>query len=188
MSHPDEPSPGSSKARSPAPFLLKTYDLVNDPEARDIISWNHEGTGFVVWMPQEFSQSLLPKYFKHANFSSFIRQLNTYGFKKAASNRWEFKHEKFVKGGRHLLMEISRKKGVPSVFPAFLKACDNTRVLEQDLLEENKSLKIERASLQSEINYFKGLQRKLLCCISECVERGRLGELDFELIRNSFQQ
>lgn len=68
--------------RCPAPFLLKTYDLVEQGiEGEDgikIVSWNEEGNGFVVWSPAEFSELTLPKYFKHNNFSSFIRQLNTY--------------------------------------------------------------------------------------------------------------
>jgi heat shock transcription factor len=75
----------SPRARCPAPFLSKTYDLLEERAAADddrdgkrIVSWNGEGTGFVVWSPAEFSELLLPKYFKHNNFSSFIRQLNTY--------------------------------------------------------------------------------------------------------------
>lgn len=75
-----------TRTKSPAPFLLKTYDLLQGvtPTVTDqtnghrIVSWNGDGTGFVVWSPDEFSEILLPRYFKHNNFSSFVRQLNTY--------------------------------------------------------------------------------------------------------------
>lgn len=72
----------SSRMKCPAPFLSKTYDLLEEQEEESsinkVVSWNGEGSGFVVWCPAEFSEVMLPKYFKHNNFSSFIRQLNTY--------------------------------------------------------------------------------------------------------------
>lgn len=62
----------------PAPFLTKTYQLVDDPTTDHIVSWGEDDTTFVVWRPPEFARDLLPNYFKHNNFSSFVRQLNTY--------------------------------------------------------------------------------------------------------------
>ena len=63
-------------------FLLKTFDIVQDPSSDSIISWNPEGNGFIVKQVNQFSDQILPKYFKHNNFSSFIRQLNMYDFHK----------------------------------------------------------------------------------------------------------
>ena len=62
----------------PPPFLTKTYDVVEDPITNHIISWGRGNNSFVVWDPQNFSINLLPRHFKHNNFSSFVRQLNAY--------------------------------------------------------------------------------------------------------------
>lgn len=94
----------------PAPFLIKTYQLVDDPATDHIVSWNEDQTTFVVWRPPEFARDVLPSFFKHNNFSSFVRQLNTYGFRKVVPERWEFANDYFRKGQKHLLSEIHRRK------------------------------------------------------------------------------
>lgn len=67
-----------SQKTVPAPFLTKTYQLVDDPLTDHIVSWSEDESTFVVWRPPEFARDLLPNFFKHNNFSSFVRQLNTY--------------------------------------------------------------------------------------------------------------
>ena len=62
----------------PTPFLTKTYDVVDDPNTDTVVSWGFAGNSFVVWDANAFATVILPRYLKHSNFSSFVRQLNTY--------------------------------------------------------------------------------------------------------------
>ncbi|CAK7337244.1 unnamed protein product [Dovyalis caffra] len=104
------PAAGEASRSIPTPFLTKTYQIVDDHTLDDVISWNEDGSSFIVWNPTVFARDLLPKYFKHNNFSSFVRQLNTYGFRKVVPDRWEFSNECFRKGEKNLLCEIQRRK------------------------------------------------------------------------------
>ncbi|KAJ1999957.1 hypothetical protein H4R26_004839 [Coemansia thaxteri] len=101
-------------------FVSKLHEMVNDSQYQHLISWNFSGTSFVVCNIMEFSRELLPKHFKHNNFSSFVRQLNMYGFHKvnksprghrtmAENQIWEFSHPKFVRDRPDLLDQIKRK-------------------------------------------------------------------------------
>ncbi|KAD6119689.1 hypothetical protein E3N88_10960 [Mikania micrantha] len=158
---------------SPSPFLLKTYMLVDDPATDDVVSWNSGGTGFVVWQPAEFARDLLPTLFKHSNFSSFVRQLNTYGFRKVTTSRWEFCNERFHKDRKEVLYQIRRRKTLankqtpPIIQPP--KECDerssSTNSLSSGyniLVDENLKLKKENKILCYELWGMKKKCQKLI--------------------------
>lgn len=92
------------------PFLRKTWDIVEDAATDHIVKWSTSGRSFVVLDVEMFSKEILPRFFKHSNWSSFVRQLNTYGFRKIDPDRWEFANDNFTKGGKGLLNVIQRRK------------------------------------------------------------------------------
>lgn len=93
------------------PFLTKLYQLVNDPHTSALVSWTDDkGLSFTVHKPSEFGRDILPRYFKHNNFSSFVRQLNQYGFHKQNPDKWMFGHDSFRKDRPDLLKNITRRR------------------------------------------------------------------------------
>lgn len=46
--------PSSSEFLAVPSFLLKTYDIVNDPTLNDIVRWNEAGDAFLILKTHEF--------------------------------------------------------------------------------------------------------------------------------------
>ncbi|KAG7316872.1 hypothetical protein KOW79_019170 [Hemibagrus wyckioides] len=101
-------------------FLTKLWTLVDDPDTDPLICWSPSGNSFHVFDQGRFSKEVLPKYFKHNNMASFVRQLNMYGFRKVVhieqgglvkpeKDDTEFQHPYFIRGQEHLLENIKRK-------------------------------------------------------------------------------
>ncbi|KAG0055653.1 stress-responsive transcription factor hsf1 [Gryganskiella cystojenkinii] len=116
------PRPSSNARGNVAAFLTKLYNMVGDEASNNLIKWSDDGHSFIVIKHVEFAKEVLPKFFKHNNFSSFVRQLNMYGFHKvphlqqgvlqpdADSEQWEFSNPHFQKNQPDLLCLVSRKK------------------------------------------------------------------------------
>ena len=76
-----------------SPFVKKLRIILKDPVYKSLIFWNDKNYTLVILKPEEFSIKILPFFFKHCNFSSFVRQLNLYGFHKIEPDLWVFRHE-----------------------------------------------------------------------------------------------
>ncbi|CAK94280.1 unnamed protein product (macronuclear) [Paramecium tetraurelia] len=92
-------------------FLIKTYEILENDSLSHLISWNSEGTAFIVYNPNELSSQVLANYFKHKNYPSFLRQLNMYNFKKTRNQYGfsEFRHKWFRKGQQNMIQYIRRR-------------------------------------------------------------------------------
>ncbi|WVY93568.1 hypothetical protein V8G54_032656 [Vigna mungo] len=179
------PSAAAAAAGGPAPFLLKTYDMVDDPSTNDIVSWSSCNASFVVWNPPEFARLLLPTYFKHNNFSSFIRQLNTYGFRKIHPERWEFANDEFVKDQKHLLKNIHRRKPIHSHSHPPGSIVDPERAAFE---EEIEKLSREKTSLESNIHNFKQHQSTAKLQLEDFLQRLETTEKRQKQLLNFFEK
>uniref|UniRef100_A0A286ZU74 Heat shock transcription factor 1 n=2 Tax=Sus scrofa TaxID=9823 RepID=A0A286ZU74_PIG len=112
--------PGAAGPSNVPAFLTKLWTLVSDPDTDALICWSPSGSSFHVLDQGQFAKEVLPKYFKHSNMASFVRQLNMYGFRKVVHieqgglvkperDDTEFQHPCFLRGQEQLLENIKRK-------------------------------------------------------------------------------
>eukprot|EP00600_Ochromonadales_sp_CCMP1393_P010104 CAMPEP_0174961030 /NCGR_PEP_ID=MMETSP0004_2-20121128/4020_1 /TAXON_ID=420556 /ORGANISM="Ochromonas sp., Strain CCMP1393" /LENGTH=583 /DNA_ID=CAMNT_0016209443 /DNA_START=176 /DNA_END=1927 /DNA_ORIENTATION=+ len=94
-------------------FLRKAFAMVSScpPE---LGGWSEKGDTVIIKDVKKFAEKIIPTAYKHNNFSSFVRQLNFYGFRKIKSESmehsdwWEFRHPQFLRDQPNLLSEIKR--------------------------------------------------------------------------------
>jgi len=159
-------------------FLNKTYEIVNDPGNAATVAWTSDGMGFTINNVPDFTEHILPRYFKHSNFASFVRQLNMYDFHKSREEGCEnvFRHPCFLRGRRSLLRDIHRKS-TEIVTESALSKSDCQRLLTkvqelqhqhqaleatvQDLRTENRDMAQHNQALLHQLSVYKAREGKL---------------------------
>lgn len=106
---PDPLSPLTPPGRVPN-FPAKMHAILSRPDLADIVAWMPHGRSWRVLKPREFEIKVIPTYFEHAKFSSFIRQANGWGFRRVTQgrDRNSYYHELFLRGLPHLCKEMKR--------------------------------------------------------------------------------
>jgi hypothetical protein len=121
----EQASDGELSAINSKPFLAdtfpsKTFLVIDFCEKNDpnVAGWSDDGTTIIVKDPETFALSHLPRYFKHSNFASFVRQVNIYGWQKvkdhdSSDGSVAFHHDSFQRGRPDLLGDIKRSYKKP---------------------------------------------------------------------------
>ena len=81
-------------------FLSKLHDILSDTIYNEIIHWDVDGKRIIIADVINLCNEILPKFYKHHNYSSFVRQLNMYGFHKSKGiikSGEGYEHESFCR-------------------------------------------------------------------------------------------
>mmetsp|Transcript_2815 Transcript_2815/g.7890 ORF Transcript_2815/g.7890 Transcript_2815/m.7890 type:complete len:520 (+) Transcript_2815:348-1907(+) len=106
---PDPLTPLTQPGRVPN-FVAKMHAILSRPDLTDVVAWMPHGRSWRVLKPREFEIRVIPTYFEHAKFSSFIRQANGWGFRRITQgrDRNSYYHEMFLRGLPHLCKMMKR--------------------------------------------------------------------------------
>jgi hypothetical protein len=79
------------------------------------MSWLPCGRAFKVHDQKEFASLIMPRYFRHSRFKSFLRQLSMYKFQRITEgpNRGAYFHPAFLRDNVELCRSINRGDKIP---------------------------------------------------------------------------
>lgn len=130
-------------------FIQKLWTIVNSEH--NFIEWADQGAAFKIYNLQQFAEYALPKYFKHDKYTSFVRQLNHYGFaKKRGPKSSDSKKNYDIWMHQHFRM--NRPDILPRIHRRRKSTCSKNHQLEQ-LTREIISLRQRNLGLLEHVLY-----------------------------------
>jgi hypothetical protein len=87
--------------------FVSNLHTILECEDPSIIAWTNNSS-FIIVDPDRLSMEVMGKYFRHTKVSSFMRQVNFYGFKKInqGEDTGAYYHPLFKRGALELLKFI----------------------------------------------------------------------------------
>lgn len=84
--------------------------LINPCYSDDIICWMPHGRSWKVLNQKKFVKKVMPNYFAHNNYNSFIRLVNAWGFRRITTgiDQGSYFHELFLRNMPHLHKSMHR--------------------------------------------------------------------------------
>ena len=93
-------------------YNLEMHAILANPELADVVGWDPHGRSWRILKPRDFEIRILPRYFEHSKFSSFVRQANGWGFRRMSEgpDKNAYYHEYFLRAMPWLCKKMRRPK------------------------------------------------------------------------------
>ncbi|KAI7885396.1 winged helix DNA-binding domain-containing protein [Lichtheimia hyalospora FSU 10163] len=158
--------------------------MIHDPGTNGLIRWSdiQDDTVYISDVAA-FSEKVLPHYFAHSNWPSFVRQLNIYGFRRVkddssrGSDSYQFAHEEFTRNGEQQLHLIKRKAQGSSMTTthAAINTSGDTNAMERldTLFQRLSALESECKVVVSETQTLHSIyaqQQQILACMLDLLQ------------------
>ncbi|RHZ14636.1 hypothetical protein DYB26_016160 [Aphanomyces astaci] len=138
-------------------YLQRLHNMLEHCPAH-LASWTIDGTSFAIYDPHALEMHVLPQFFMTTKFTSFLRQLSLYRFKKThytASNgvmALRFQHKQFTRNDPNAVVAMVRRYRAR---PSQSKAQEHNAVSREELKAILIGLLESVRTLQSELSKTK---------------------------------
>ncbi|CAD8053107.1 unnamed protein product [Paramecium primaurelia] len=158
-------------------FIEVTHKILQQNEYNDIIKWDDQGINIIIIDKFLLQQIVLPKYFKHSKYSSFLRQLNLYGFtsSKDQNGYLNYHHKNFAKDN-YDKNNIQKKLQIKDI----QKSLGIFQQVQTELQSQLLSLQIEQNRIKQSLLNSIDQQLSIRCNIKEFLEAIRFIRLQGE--------